>query len=57
MARMRVLRTKRRSFVNKRKVYVQIQTFNYKIFTSYLWYKCAIKYRGFSHRTNNKNDL
>ena len=57
MARMRVLRTKRRSFVNKRKVYVQIQTFNYKIFTSYLWYKCAIKYRGFTHRTNNKNDL
>lgn len=36
MARMRVLRTKRRSFANKRKVYVQVQTFNYKIFTLYL---------------------
>ena len=54
---MRVLRTKRRSFVNKRKVYVQIQTFIYKIFTLYLWYKCAIKYRGVTHITNNKNDL
>lgn len=57
MARMRVLRTKRRSFANKRKVYVQVQTFNYKIFTLYLQYKCAIKHRGFTHRTNNKNDL